>query len=133
KLPATSWPVYTGSNHDAGRLATRWAGGDPERARVALMMLLTQRGTPFLYYGDEIGLPDVVLDPAVALDPVPHRTGDPGRNRDTCRTPMPWSDEPGGGFTEPGAEPWLPLGDTAAHNVAGQRDDRDSTLYLTRD
>ena len=77
KLPATSWPVYTGSNHDAGRLATRWAGGDPERARVALMMLLTLRGTPFLYYGDEIGLPDVQLDPANALDPVAQRTGDP--------------------------------------------------------
>ena len=53
--PAASWPVYTGSNHDAGRLATRWAGDDERRARVALMMLLTLRGTPFLYYGDEIG------------------------------------------------------------------------------
>jgi alpha-glucosidase len=132
-LPATSWPVYTGSNHDAGRLATRWAAGDPERARVALMMLLTLRGTTFLYYGDEIGLPDVALDPATALDPVPHRTGDPKRNRDPCRTPMPWSDEPGAGFTEPGVTPWLPLGDTAAHNVAAQREDRGSTLHLTRD
>ena len=75
RLPAGSWPVWTGSNHDAGRLATRWAAGDPERARLALMMLLTLRGTPFLYYGDEIGLPDVPLDPADALDPVPRRTG----------------------------------------------------------
>jgi alpha-glucosidase len=133
KLPATSWPVYTGSNHDAGRLATRWAGGDPERARVALLMLLTLRGTPFLYYGDEIGLPDVQLDPAAALDPVPHRTGQPERNRDPCRTPMHWTAEPGAGFTEPGAEPWLPLGDTAAHNVADQREDPGSTLHFTRD
>jgi len=132
KLPATSWPVYTGSNHDAGRLATRWAGGDPERARVALLMLLTLRGTPFLYYGDEIGLPDVPLDPATALDPVPHRTGQPDRNRDPCRTPMPWTAEPGAGFTEPGVEPWLPFGDTAAH-VAAQREDPGSTLHFTRD
>ena len=133
QLPAASWPVYTGSNHDAGRLATRWAAGDPERARLALMMLLTLRGTPFLYYGDEIGLPDVPLDPAKALDPVPHRTGDSSRNRDTCRTPMHWSAEPGAGFTEAGVEPWLPFGDTEAHNVAAQRDDAGSTLHFTRD
>ena len=133
QLPAASWPVYTGSNHDAGRLATRWAAGDPERARLALMMLLTLRGTPFLYYGDEIGLPDVPLDPANALDPVPHRTGDSSRNRDTCRTPMHWSAEPGAGFTEAGVEPWLPFGDTEAHNVAAQRDDAGSTLHFTRD
>ena len=62
-------------------------------------MLLTLRGTPFLYYGDEIGLPDAALDPAQALDPVPHRTGDPSRNRDECRTPMQWTAEPGAGFT----------------------------------
>ena len=66
KLPGASWPVYTGSNHDAGRLMTRWAGDDERRARVALMMLLTLRGTPFLYYGDELALPDVPLDPATA-------------------------------------------------------------------
>ena len=59
KLPQGAWPVYTGSNHDAGRLATRWAGDDPRRARLALLMLLTLRGTPVLYYGDELGLPEV--------------------------------------------------------------------------
>jgi alpha-glucosidase len=132
RLPAGAWPVYTGSNHDAGRLATRWAGDDPARARAALMMLLTLRGTPFLYYGDEIGLPEVDLDPAQALDPVPHRTGDGSRNRDRCRTPMPWTGEPGGGFGARG-EPWLPLGDPAACNVADQREDPGSTLHLVRD
>jgi alpha-glucosidase len=133
KLPARAWPVYTGSNHDAGRLATRWADGDERRARAALTMLLTLRGTPFLYYGDEIGLTDVPLDPATALDPVPHRTGNPDRNRDQCRTPMQWSGEPGAGFTAPDAEPWLPFGDYAARNVADQRADRGSTLHLVRD
>jgi alpha-glucosidase len=132
RLPAGAWPVYTGSNHDAGRLATRWAGGDAARARVALLMLLTLRGTPFLYYGDEIGLTDVALDPARALDPVPIRTGDASRNRDQCRTPMQWADGPGGGFTD-GGDPWLPLGDTAACNVAEQRADAGSVLHLVRD
>jgi alpha-glucosidase len=133
KLPAASWPVYTGSNHDAGRLMTRWAGDDERRARVALMMLLGLRGTPFLYYGDELALPEVPIDPATALDPVARRTGDPSRNRDPCRTPMQWSGEPGGGFTTAAATPWLPFGDLAACNVAAQREDRGSVLHLVRD
>jgi alpha-glucosidase len=129
-LPEAAWPVWTGSNHDAGRLATRWAGGDEAKARAALLMLLTLRGTPFLYYGDELALPDAVLDPAQALDPVPHRTGDPSRNRDTCRTPMQWDGGPGAGFTN-GAEPWLPFADD--RSVAAQREDPGSTLHLVRD
>jgi alpha-glucosidase len=133
KLPHLSWPVYTGSNHDAGRLATRWAVGDERRARVALLMLLTLRGTPFLYYGDEIGLREVPIDPEKALDPVARRTGDPSHNRDVCRTPMQWSDEPGGGFTTADATPWLPFGDLAECNVAAQRENRGSVLHLVRD
>ena len=97
------------------------------------MMLLTLRGTPFLYYGDEIALPEVPIDPEKALDPVARRTGDPSRNRDVCRTPMQWSDEPGGGFTTADATPWLPFGDLAARNVAAQREDRGSVLHLVRD
>jgi alpha-glucosidase len=131
KLPQAAWPVYAGSNHDAGRLSTRWAGDDPAKARAALLMLLTLRGTPFLYYGDEIGMTEPPLDAAAALDPVPHRTGDPSRNRDRCRTPMPWSPEPGGGFTA-GPSTWLPFGDLAV-NVADQKRDADSTLHLARD
>jgi alpha-glucosidase len=133
KLPAGAWPVYTGSNHDAGRLATRWAQDDPRRARAALVMLLTLRGTPFLYYGDEIALPEVATDFRTALDPVARRTGDASRNRDRARTPMQWSAEPGGGFTTDGAAPWLPFGDFAAVNVAAQREDPGSTLQLVRD
>jgi alpha-glucosidase len=132
-LPPDAWPVYTGSNHDAGRLATRWAMDDERRARAALLILLTLRGTPFLYYGDEIALPQVPLDAATALDPVARRTGDPSDNRDVCRTPMPWTAAPGGGFTTPEATPWLPFGDLAAHNVAAQREDPASTLHLVRD
>ena len=132
-LPDGSWPVYTGSNHDAGRLMTRWAGDDERRARAALLMLLTLRGTAFLYYGDEIALPEVPQDPETALDPVARRTGDPSRNRDVCRTPMHWTGEPGRGFTEPGVTPWLPFGDATEVNVAAQREDPGSTLHLTRD
>jgi alpha-glucosidase len=131
KLPAGAWPVWTGSNHDAGRLATRWAGGSDAKARAALLMLLTLRGTPFLYYGDEIALPDADLDPAQALDPVPHRTGDPSRNRDECRTPMQWTAEPGAGFTADGAAPWLPFADD--RSVAAQREDPSSVLNFVRD
>jgi len=132
-FPEGAQPAWTGSNHDVGRFPSRWCAGDPARIRCSLMTLLTLRGTPFLYYGDEIGLPDVPLDPADALDPVPRRTGKAERNRDPCRTPMPWSGEPGAGFTDPGATPWLPIGDAAASNVADQRGDRGSTLHLTRD
>jgi alpha-glucosidase len=132
-LPEVAWPVWTGSNHDGGRLARRWARDDPARMRCALLMLLTLRGTAFLYYGDEIGMPEVAIDPAKALDPVPHRTGDPARNRDDCRTPMQWTAAPGAGFTRDGAAPWLPLGDAAACNVADQRADPASTLHLVRD
>jgi alpha-glucosidase len=135
-LPEGAWPVWTGSNHDGKRLATRWAGGDPARTRAALLMLLGLRGTPFLYYGDEIGLPDTPLDPATALDPVAARLGDPEENRDVCRTPMQWADVPGGGFTDDGPHPpapWLPFGDLAAYNVEDQRRDPGSILHLVRD
>ena len=131
-LPAGSWPVYTGSNHDAGRLMTRWAGDDERRARVALLMLLTLRGTAFLYYGDEIALPEVPIDPDAALDPVARRTGDASRNRDVGRTPMPWDASAGAGFTTSG-DPWLPIGAHAVRNVAAQRADPGSTLHLVRD
>src|SRR3712207_9323505 len=67
------------------RFPTRWAGGDQARTRAALMLLLGLRGTPFLYSGDEIGLPDTPLDPADALDPVAARLGDPEENRDVDR------------------------------------------------
>ena len=133
ELPAGAWPVWTGSNHDAGRLATRWAQGDEARARVALMMLLTLRGTPFLGYGDEIAMMDGAVPKALARDPVGRRTGDPARGRDGCRTPMQWTAEPGAGFTAAGVEPWLPIGDAAARNVADQRADPGSVLHLVRD
>jgi len=130
-FPADAWPVWTGGNHDVRRFPTRWAHGDERRARCALMMLLTLRGTAFLYYGDELGLPETPVPQERVLDPVGVRF--PGYGRDPERTPMPWSPGPGAGFTNAGVEPWVPFGDVAACNVEDQRRDPHSTLSLCRD
>jgi alpha-glucosidase len=132
-LPAGAWPVWTGSNHDMSRLATRWAGDDPARSRAALLLLLCLRGTPVLYQGDEIGLGDVAVAREDLRDPLGVRYWPAYAGRDGMRTPMPWRNAPGGGFTEPGVRPWLPFGDLAACNVEDQRGDPDSLLHLTRD
>ncbi len=118
-LPESAWPCWIGSNHDAGRLATRWCAGDEALARCALLMLVTLRGTPCLYYGDELGLADGRVPRERVRD-----VAEP--SRDPCRTPMPWTGE--GGWTDP----WLPLTDTD-RNVEAQRADPGSTLRLTRD
>ena len=119
-----------GSNHDLGRFPSRWCGGDERMIRLALLVLATLPGTSVLYYGDEIGMTDVDVPVALRRD---HATLDVegGADRDRARTPMPWDDSPGGGFTGPGVTPWLPIGDQS-RTVAGQRDDPDSTLSLSR-
>ncbi|MGH9079300.1 MAG: alpha-amylase family glycosyl hydrolase, partial [Acidimicrobiales bacterium] len=132
-LPAGSWPAWTGSNHDMSRFATRWAAGDPDRARVALFILLCLRGTPVLYQGDEIGLCDVPVPRDRLRDPLGIAYWPAYAGRDAMRTPMPWRPVPGGGFTDAGVEPWLPLGDPEACNVEEQRGDPGSMLTLTRD
>jgi glycosidase len=94
-------------------------------------MLLTLRGTPLLYYGDEIGMPEVDVPRERLKDPVGvrHWPDDPGRDRG--RTPMQWTAR--GGFSETDVEPWLPIGDANACNVADQREDPASVLHLCRD
>jgi alpha-glucosidase len=124
--------VWTGGNHDNHRFPTRWAKNNPAATRCALVMLMGLRGTPFLYYGDEIGMIDTDVPADRVLDPVGVFHG-ARMGRDNERTPMQWSHEAGAGFSEPGVEPWLPYGDYAAYNVADQRHDPDSTLSLTRD
>ena len=132
-LPAGAWPAWTGSNHDMFRFPTRWAGDDPRRTRVALLMLLCLRGTPVLYQGDEIGLGDVTLTHEDLRDPLGVRYWPYYAGRDAGRTPMQWRPGPGGGFTAAGVRPWLPLGDAEATNVERQRSDPDSILHLARD
>ncbi|HEX5614389.1 MAG TPA: alpha-amylase family glycosyl hydrolase [Acidimicrobiia bacterium] len=131
-LPEFAWPVWTAGNHDNRRFPTRWADGDPAKARLAMLLLLTLRGTPFVYYGDEIAMPDTDVPEARILDPVGKFHGK-RLGRDPERTPMQWSPDPGAGFSEPGVEPWLPYGDPRGWNVADQRREPDSMLSLTRD
>lgn len=133
RLPPRAWPAWTGSNHDMSRFATRWAKDDPHKSRAAVLMLLCLRGTPVLYQGDELGLGDTPLSRDDLRDPLGVRYWPAYAGRDPMRTPMPWRDGPGAGFTDPGAKPWLPLGDVAACNVESQRTDAGSMLALTRD
>jgi alpha-glucosidase len=95
-------------------------------------MLLTLPGSVFLYYGDELGMPDTDVPEERLEDPVGKRLY-PVYGRDPERTPMPWTPGPGAGFTGPNVEPWRPLGDIAACNVEDQRRDPDSMLSLCRD
>ena len=131
-LPPGAWPAWTGSNHDMFRFATRWADDDLRKVRTALLMLLSLRGTPVLYQGDEIGLPNTSVAHEDMRDPLGVRYFPYYEGRDAARTPMQWSDSPGGGFTDPGVRPWLPFGDVRACNVEAQRADPDSVLTLAR-
>jgi alpha-glucosidase len=131
-LPDGAQPVWTASNHDLGRFPTRWCGDRDAATRCALLILLTLRGTPFLYYGDELGMAEVDVPPDRGRDTVGVRLS-PDAGRDRCRTPMPWdTDAPNAGFADAG-EPWLPLGEVRGRDVEAQRGDPASTLTFTRD
>jgi alpha-glucosidase len=137
--PRDAWPTWVLSNHDNPRHRSRYdagarAGGeDPPvvvrrselRARSAAVLLLTLRGTPFVYQGEELGLLDA--------DIPPDRQVDPG-GRDGCRAPLPWDGTDGHGWTtQPGIDPWLPFPpESATRNYAGQRADPGSILHLYR-
>jgi alpha-glucosidase len=124
-LPAHGWPNWVLGNHDRPRIARRVGA---EQARVAAMLLLTLRGTPTIYYGDEIGMSDVEIPPEAHQDPA--RFDSPGGGRDPERTPMRWDRRPLAGFTT--GEPWLPIGDVGSVNVADQCADPRSMLTLHR-
>jgi alpha-glucosidase len=132
-FPADAWPAWTGSNHDMSRFSSRWAGDDPRKVRTALVMLLSLRGTPVLYQGDEIGLGDHPVDHEDMRDPLGVLYFPAYSGRDAMRTPMPWRNAPGGGFTDPSVRPWLPLGHIGDGNVEDQVPDPRSILHLTRD
>ncbi len=149
-----AWPCNTLGNHDAPRVKSRYGDGqhDDELARLHLALMLTLRGTPFLYNGEEIGMTDFMLDdvaqfkdllgvwmyhamieemgqsPAEALEHAAELT------RDKCRTPTQWANAPNGGFSPAGVATWLPVNPNYAHgvNVAEQQDDPDSMLNFYR-
>ena len=102
-LPAHGWPNWVLGNHDQPRLASRVGRA---QARVAAMLLLTLRGTPTVYYGEELGMEDVPIPPDLEQDPA--RFDGPNGGRDPERTPMRWDGSPGAGFTT--GTPWLPVG-----------------------
>ncbi|HSB89688.1 MAG TPA: alpha-glucosidase [Anaerolineales bacterium] len=126
------WPSYVLSDHDgAGRHVGRYGGRHPDAvAKVAAAMLLTLRGTPFIYYGDEIALPPTPIRRSEILDPVSKHYW-PFYWRDPGRAPLPWNDSPNGGFTT--GRPWLPLHPGyPQRNVEAQRADPDSVLTFYR-
>jgi alpha-glucosidase len=126
-LPAFAWPNYVLGNHDVARLASRVGQG---QARVAAMLLLTLRGSPTLYYGDELGLENGLITPDKLQDPQGIRMG-LRFTRDIARTPMQWDNSPQAGFST--AEPWLPLSpDWGTRNVAVMSADPTSILNLYR-
>jgi alpha-glucosidase len=95
------------------------------------MLLLTLRGTPTMYYGDEIGMADVPIPPERVQDPFEKNVPGIGVGRDPCRTPMQWDASRNAGFTE--GEPWLPIADNyQVMSVEPERDDPSSMLALYR-
>jgi alpha-glucosidase len=127
-LPPGAWPNWVLGNHDKPRLASRIGH---EQARVAAMLLLTLRGTPTLYYGDEIGMHQVIIAPADVRDPFEKNVPGLGVGRDGCRTPMQWDASEYAGFSA--AKPWLPLAeDFASENVALFDAEPDSMLNFVR-
>ncbi|HSI99938.1 MAG TPA: alpha-amylase family glycosyl hydrolase [Patescibacteria group bacterium] len=130
-LPPGAWASWVLGNHDQPRFASPGRAGR-DQARVGMLLLLTLRGTPTIYYGEEIGMVDVPVASEDARDPLERR--EPGRGRDPERSPMQWDASPNAGFTAPDATPWLPLAPDADRvNVAAQAEDPGSLLTLTRD
>lgn len=132
-LPPDAWPNWVLGNHDQHRLATR-VGAD--QARVANMLLLTLRGTPTCYYGDELGMQNVEIPPEKIQDPpainqpeIAHLVG-----RDPERTPMQWDASPNAGFSAPDVKDlWLPLAPNSTEvNVASQISNPGSMLNYYR-
>ena len=127
-LPAGAWPNWVLGNHDRPRVASRVG---PAQARVAAMLLLTLRGTPTLYYGDEIGMHQVAIAPDQVRDPFEKNVPGIGVGRDGCRTPMQWDATRYAGFST--TPPWLPLADDfQRENVVNLDADQRSILRLYR-
>ena len=125
-LPKGAWPNWVLGNHDRPRVASRVGAA---QARVAAMLLLTLRGTPTLYYGDEIGMHQVAIAPDQVQDPFEKNVPGIGVGRDGCRTPMQWDATRYAGFST--AKPWLPLADDFRHeNIANLDADAQSILQL---
>jgi alpha-glucosidase len=154
-LPAGAWPCNTLGNHDSPRVWSRYGSGhaahDAALARLALALMLTLRGTPFLYNGEEIGMTDLLLEEVSQVrdtwalwlyhaevghgTSLAEATAIAARfSRDKCRTPMQWANAPNAGFSPAGESTWLPVNPNHAQgvNVADQQDDANSLLNFYR-
>ena len=129
---AGGWPVYVLSNHDIERSYNRYGDGkhNDDIAKVMAGLYLTLRGTPIMYYGEEIGMQN--NDPksrSAVKDPIGRRGWPDEKGRDGERTPMQWSDAPNAGFTK--GIPWLPIPVSyRTHNVATEQKDPNSILVF---
>jgi alpha-glucosidase len=153
-LPAGAWPCNTLGNHDSPRVWSRYGDGihDAALARVHAALILTLKGTPFLYNGEEIGMTDLrltdlrqfrdtaalthyrMLTEELGLSPEQALEAVAGSTRDACRTPMQWAGAPNAGFSPPGVTTWLPVNPNYAEgvNVAAQEHDPGSLLTFYR-
>ena len=131
-LQAPSWPTYVLNNHDVPRAASRYVRGeDDESLKVAAALLLTQRGTPFMYYGEEIGMRDIRVSRAQIQDPIGRRYWPFFKGRDGCRSPMQWDASPHAGFSP--ATSWLPVHPNYhQRNVAVQVSNPESLFHFYR-
>jgi alpha-glucosidase len=154
QLPPGAWPCNTLGNHDCERIYSHYGDGqnDLAIARLSLALMLTLRGTPFLYYGEELGMTDLLLDDAehfrdnlgvwyydmerevMGSTPAEAVRWAAMFGRDKNRTPMQWADAPNAGFCPAGVQPWLPVNPNCAQgvNVARQLDDPGSLLSFYR-
>jgi alpha-glucosidase len=129
-LPEGAWPNWVLGNHDQHRFASR-AG--VEQARIGMMLLLTLRGTPTMYQGDELGMVDGEIPPDKVQDPAEINAPGLGLGRDPERTPIQWDDSPNAGFCPPEVEPWLPVAaNYETVNAAAQKTQPHSMLLFTR-
>jgi alpha-glucosidase len=126
-LPSGGWPNWVLGNHDRSRVATRLG---LDQARVAAMLLLTLRGTPTIYQGEELGMQDVPILPTQVRDPWEKNVPGLGLGRDPVRTPISWNSELHGGFST--VEPWLPIDTERTASCEQQSGDPASMLSLYR-
>ncbi len=131
-LDSDSWPTWVLNNHDVRRAGTRYSPrGNDERLKLLAGLLLTLRGTPFLYQGEEIGMRDIPIKRSEIRDPIGRRYWPIYPGRDGCRSPMQWDSSANAGFTS--GAPWLPVHANAAErNVEEQQGDPDSLLNFYR-
>jgi alpha-glucosidase len=126
-LPSGGWPNWVLGNHDRPRIASRVG---PYQAKIATMLLLTLRGTPTIYYGDEIAMKEVTIAPDQVRDPLERNVSGQDLGRDGCRTPMRWDGTTHASFSS--VEPWLPVGTMDQDNVVAQLGDNTSMYWLCR-